>query len=51
VRDFGLLNVRDPGPGLAWISVIAQRRLNTLKGRIGARHALADQPTPPARRH
>jgi len=39
VRDFGLLNVHDPGPGLAWISVMARRRLDALKGRIGARRA------------
>ena len=39
VRDFGLLDVHDPGPGLAWLGVIAQRRLSALRARIRAPRA------------
>jgi D-aspartate ligase len=35
-RNFGLLDVRDPGPGLAWISLLARRRLTDLKARLRA---------------
>jgi D-aspartate ligase len=33
-RNFGLLDVRDPGPGLAWIGLLAGRRLGALRARI-----------------
>jgi len=34
-RNFGLLDLRDPGPGLAWISALASRRVTNLKARVG----------------
>ena len=33
-RNFGLLDLRDPGPGLAWISLLAQHRVDNLKARV-----------------
>ncbi|MCW3017889.1 MAG: hypothetical protein JWN10_197 [Solirubrobacterales bacterium] len=38
-RNFGLLDVRDPGPGLAWISVMTRRRLGALRARVKAPRA------------
>ncbi|HSZ05110.1 MAG TPA: hypothetical protein VK778_07905 [Solirubrobacteraceae bacterium] len=33
-RNFGLLDVRDPGPGLAWIGLLARRRASNLSASL-----------------
>jgi D-aspartate ligase len=34
-RNFGLLDLRDPAPGLAWIRLLAQRRVTNLRASLG----------------
>jgi predicted ATP-grasp superfamily ATP-dependent carboligase len=45
-RNFGLLDARDPGPGVAFLAVLARRRLAALGRRLGARRS-SQRSSPP----
>ncbi len=47
-RNFGLMDLRDPGPGLAWMGLLAGRRVDRLWALVRGRRAVGSVAVAPA---